>query len=70
MYVSLCLQMYADEDYFRYFPEEIRPRNAMLLWGTKHSKSYLHVDPFNWTGTIAVLKGTKKWKVSEIVDTI
>ncbi|KAF6035040.1 hypothetical protein EB796_006654 [Bugula neritina] len=54
---------YADEDYFQLFPEEVKPRNAMLLWGTKHSRSKLHVDPYNWTGTIALLKGVKKWKM-------
>ena len=58
------LQKYAEEDYFKYLPEEIRPKGAMLLWGTKYSRSKLHIDPYNWTGTIALLSGTKRWKVS------
>ncbi|CAI9741412.1 Hypothetical predicted protein [Octopus vulgaris] len=51
------------EDFFSLFPEEIRPWNSMLLWGGAHSRSPLHIDPYNWTGTNAVLKGTKKWKL-------
>jgi len=35
----------------------------MLLWGTAHSRSSLHIDPYNWTGTNAVLSGKKMWKV-------
>ncbi|XP_067951310.1 bifunctional arginine demethylase and lysyl-hydroxylase psr-1-like isoform X2 [Watersipora subatra] len=54
---------YAEEDYFSYLPDEVRPKNAMLLWGTKYSRSKLHVDPYNWTGTIALLSGTKRWKL-------
>ncbi|GAB1609539.1 F-box protein At1g78280-like [Argonauta hians] len=51
------------EDFFSLFPKEIRPWNSMLLWGGAHSRSPLHIDPYNWTGTNAVLKGTKKWKL-------
>ena len=35
----------------------------MLLWGSVGSRSPLHVDPYNWTGISAVLKGRKKWKL-------
>ena len=62
--LELCpLQIYTAEDFFQLFPEEIRPWDCMLLWGTAHSRSLLHIDPYNWTGTNAVLWGTKKWKV-------
>lgn len=54
---------YLNEDWFQLFPEEIRPWNAMLLWGTKFSRSSLHIDPYNWTGTNAVLSGVKRWKL-------
>ncbi|XP_013384460.1 F-box protein At1g78280 [Lingula anatina] len=54
---------YLKEDYFQLFPEEVRPWNAMLLWGTPHSRSSLHIDPYNWTGTNAVIKGRKQWKL-------
>lgn len=55
--------VYLEEDFFQLFPNEIRPWNAMLLWGTAFSRSTLHIDPYNWTGTNAVLFGTKRWKL-------
>ncbi|ESP03517.1 hypothetical protein LOTGIDRAFT_237632 [Lottia gigantea] len=55
--------LYTEEDFFRMFPKEIRPWDCMFLWGTAHSRSFLHIDPYNWTGTNAVLKGHKKWKL-------
>ena len=60
---SFVIQRYLEEDFFELFPSEIRPWNAMLLWGTAFSRSALHIDPYNWTGTNAVLYGTKTWKV-------
>ncbi|KAK7469555.1 hypothetical protein BaRGS_00036403 [Batillaria attramentaria] len=54
--------MYTEEDFFQQFPAEIRPWDCMLLWGTAHSRSDLHIDPYNWTGTNAVIYGRKKWK--------
>ncbi|KAK2143061.1 hypothetical protein LSH36_881g00016 [Paralvinella palmiformis] len=54
---------YLQEDFFQLFPEDLRPWNAMLLWGTKYSRSSLHMDPYNWTGTNAVIQGHKWWKL-------
>ncbi|KAL5015351.1 hypothetical protein ScPMuIL_009621 [Solemya velum] len=54
---------YTDENFFNLFPPEIRPWDCMLLWGTSYSRSSLHMDPYNWTGTNAVLRGRKKWKL-------
>ncbi|XP_064610520.1 uncharacterized protein LOC135474836 [Liolophura sinensis] len=54
---------YLNEDFFSLFPPSVIPWNAMMLWGTAHSRSSLHIDPYNWTGTNAVLSGTKKWKL-------
>ena len=50
-------------DYFQALPEGLAPENAFLLWGTKYSKSELHIDPYNWTGSNALLVGRKKWKL-------
>ena len=36
-------QIYLKEDFFQLFPREVRPWNAMLLWGTAHSRSSLHI---------------------------
>lgn len=55
--------VYLKEDFFQLLPKEIRPWNAMLLWGTAYSRSSLHIDPYNWTGTNAVLRGKKMWKL-------
>lgn len=55
--------IYLKEDFFQLLPKEIRPWNAMLLWGTAYSRSTLHIDPYNWTGTNAVLSGKKMWKL-------
>ncbi|XP_041471533.1 F-box protein At1g78280-like [Lytechinus variegatus] len=55
--------MYLEEDFFQLFPEEIRPWNAMMLWGTAYSRSALHIDPYNWTGSNAVIWGKKRWKL-------
>ncbi|XP_033118154.1 F-box protein At1g78280-like [Anneissia japonica] len=60
---DLIKPVYLEEDLFQNFPSEIRPWNAMLLWGTRYSRSSLHIDPYNWTGTNAVFKGLKKWKL-------
>ncbi|CAD5115457.1 DgyrCDS4429 [Dimorphilus gyrociliatus] len=54
---------YMDEDFFQIFPEDVRPWNAMLLWGTAFSRSSLHIDPYNWTGTNAVIFGRKRWRL-------
>lgn len=52
-----------DEDFFQLFPKEVRPWDSMLLWGTRFSRSSLHIDPYNWTGTNAVISGLKHWKL-------
>jgi hypothetical protein len=57
------LQAFLEEDFFQLFPEAVRPWDAMLLWGTAFSRSSLHVDPYNWTGTNAVISGRKRWKM-------
>ena len=59
-------QIYTKDDLFHLFPAEVRPWDAMLLWGTTYSRSTLHVDPYNWTGTVAVIRGRKRWKVNTI----
>ncbi|CAE8737081.1 unnamed protein product [Polarella glacialis] len=46
-------------DHFSLLPEELVPGDSYLLWGGKYSRSKLHVDPYNWTGTNLVLRGRK-----------
>ncbi|KAH9510361.1 hypothetical protein Btru_042891 [Bulinus truncatus] len=55
--------VYTRENFFDLFPDEVRPWDCYFLWGTAHSRSSLHVDPYNWTGTNAVISGLKKWKL-------
>jgi len=62
---QLCIfQVYWDDDLFQMFPSEVRPWDCMLLWGTAFSRSSMHIDPYNWTGTNAVLRGHKHWTVN------
>ncbi|RUS85303.1 hypothetical protein EGW08_006950, partial [Elysia chlorotica] len=55
--------IYVEEDFFQLLPASVRPWDCMLLWGTAHSRSSLHIDPYNWTGTNAVISGLKRWKL-------
>ncbi|GFN74874.1 bifunctional arginine demethylase and lysyl-hydroxylase jmjd6-like [Plakobranchus ocellatus] len=55
--------IYTEQDLFQLFPAAVRPWDCMLLWGTAHSRSSLHIDPYNWTGTNAVISGLKRWKL-------
>lgn len=61
--IFFLFQIYASENFFSLFPFEIRPWDAAFLWGAKHSRSTLHMDPYNWTAISSVLSGVKKWKV-------
>lgn len=51
-----------ERDLFQKFPTLAQPNNMMLLWGGAESRSLLHVDPYNWTGTNGVIYGKKYWK--------
>jgi len=48
-----------NEDQFALMPAKLVPHNATLLWGGRYSRSKLHVDLYNWTGTNLVLRGEK-----------
>ena len=51
------------QDYFSLMPAMFLPANATLLWGGRYSRSKLHVDPYNWTGTNLVLRGEKFFRL-------
>ncbi|XP_063418374.1 uncharacterized protein LOC134701162 [Mytilus trossulus] len=53
--------VYAEENFFNLFPDEVRPWDCLMLWGSQFSRSSLHMDPYNWTATNAVLYGQKSW---------
>ncbi len=45
---------------FDYFPAVIRPSNALIVGGVG-ARSFLHADPFEWTGYNLLLEGQKLW---------
>lgn len=54
--------MQLGDDWFAYFPPEMRPEGRALNIGGPGSISSLHADPFNWTGTNTVFEGRKAWR--------
>ena len=49
------------ENYFESsFPEKIRPQTALIVGGLG-SRSFLHADPYEWTGWNYLLEGKKLW---------
>ncbi|KAL3861855.1 hypothetical protein ACJMK2_007869 [Sinanodonta woodiana] len=54
---------YMEENFFKFFPDGIRPWDCMILWGSPYSRSTLHMDPYNWTAISGVIYGKKHWKL-------
>lgn len=51
------------QNQFALLPPKFIPPNATLLWGGRYSRSKLHVDPYNWTGTNVVIRGEKFFRL-------
>jgi hypothetical protein len=47
-----------DKDLFQHFPPLIRPRTALIIGG-QGSRSFLHADPYEWTGWNYLVEGRK-----------
>jgi len=45
-------------DWFQYFPSKIRPKTALIIGG-EGARSFLHADPYEWTGWNYLLEGRK-----------
>jgi hypothetical protein len=52
------------EDFFNLFPKRIKPKVALIIGG-RGSRSFLHADPYEWTGWNHLLKGRKLCKFSK-----
>ncbi|VDI77399.1 Hypothetical predicted protein [Mytilus galloprovincialis] len=59
--IDIGPNVYAEENFFNLFPDEVRPWDCLMLWGSQFSRFSLHMDPYNWTATNAVLYGQKSW---------
>jgi len=46
------------DDLFQHFPTLIRPRTALIIGG-QGSRSFLHADPYEWTGWNYLVEGRK-----------
>lgn len=61
--LSSSLQLVEDVfgyDIFQHFPESIRPEKALIIGGVG-SRSFLHADPYEWTGWNYCFEGAKLW---------
>jgi len=48
-------------DYFDLFPPKVRPKKHCLILGGTGGRSFLHADPFEWTGLNYLMEGQKLW---------
>ena len=54
------------KDFFNLFPNRIKPKAALIIGG-RGSRSFLHADPYEWTGWNYLLKGRKLCKSCLII---
>eukprot|EP00658_Telonema_sp_P-2_P003894 TRINITY_DN11456_c0_g1_i4.p1 TRINITY_DN11456_c0_g1~~TRINITY_DN11456_c0_g1_i4.p1 ORF type:complete len:384 (-),score=50.82 TRINITY_DN11456_c0_g1_i4:694-1845(-) len=52
---------YADQNLFSLFPENCRPSNLSLIWGSSFARSVLRVPNFNATAAHTLLQGKRRW---------
>lgn len=48
-------------DIFSLFPPRVRPKNHCLIMGGTGARSFLHADPYEWTGVNYLFEGRKLW---------
>ncbi|CAK9016003.1 unnamed protein product [Durusdinium trenchii] len=53
---------YLKDDWFRHFPQMLRPSPLCLILGGVGARSDLHADPLSWTGWNCLLEGSKTWR--------
>eukprot|EP00656_Telonema_subtile_P058586 TRINITY_DN9966_c0_g1_i3.p1 TRINITY_DN9966_c0_g1~~TRINITY_DN9966_c0_g1_i3.p1 ORF type:complete len:470 (-),score=88.79 TRINITY_DN9966_c0_g1_i3:347-1756(-) len=55
--------VYSEHNLFSYFPENCRPSNLTLIWGSAFARSVLRVANFNATAVHLLLTGKRTWKL-------
>jgi hypothetical protein len=50
---------------FKFFPEAIKPKSALIIGGVG-ARSFLHADPYAWTGWNYLIEGRKLCKIFAI----
>lgn len=58
--LSLNMSLFG-KNLFDYFPLALRPKSALIMGGNG-ARSFLHCDPFDWTGWNYLVKGRKLCK--------
>ena len=58
--VKLPMKLFGENYFESCFPEKIRPQTALIVGGFG-SRSFLHADPYEWTGWNLLMEGKKLW---------
>lgn len=58
--VKLPFKLFGENYFESCFPKKIRPQTALIVGGSG-SRSFLHADPYEWTGWNLLMEGKKLW---------
>lgn len=53
--------LFGASDWFDLFPVAVRPKKSCVILGGPGARSFLHVDPYEWTGVNYLFEGRKLW---------
>lgn len=59
--LTLPPSLFGMHDYFDLFPKSVRPKKSCVILGGPGARSFLHADPYEWTGVNYLFEGRKLW---------